>query len=153
MIIKNDKKSTISDIAKSRQERRERDNELVAGIFRYIEHKGGTLNFRFKKYAGDEYKEYRLVDGERYKLPRMVARHLNKDVHYTKYKTLDKNFADGIQGGVSSQSSRFEDGTRKRSQHMNVEEKIHRCEFRSLEFMDDDLDLIPASISMVTSTI
>jgi len=152
MIIKSDKKPTIADLAKDRQSRRERDNELVTGIFRYIEHTGGTLNFRFKKYAGDEYKEYSLVDGERYKLPRMVARHLNKDVHYTKYKTLDNNFS-GVQGGSSSQASRFEDGTRKRSHSMALEEKIHRCEFRSLEFMDDDLDLIPANISMVKSVV
>lgn len=148
-LIKDEKKVTKQDLLKQRDAKRERDNELVTGIFYYTERPGGTLSFRFKKYAGDDYKEYVLTHGERYKLPRMVARHLNKDVHYTKYKTLDSS---AMQGAAPAQKSRFEDGTKRRNQGMNIQEKVHRCEFRSLEFMDEDLDLIPSNITMVTST-
>lgn len=148
-LIKDEKKVTKQDIVKNRDAKRERDNELVTGIFYYTERPGSILSFRFKKYAGDDYKEYNLQHGERYKLPRMVARHLNKDVHYTKYTQLDNS---SMQAGAQGQKSRFEDGSRRKQHGMSMQEKVHRCEFRSLEFMDEDLDLIPSNITMVTST-
>jgi hypothetical protein len=144
-----DKKKTKEDAFKAREARRERDNELITGIFRYIERPGNALRFRFKKYAGDDYKQYKLIDGERYKLPRMVARHLNKDVYYMKYKHIP-GFG-GMQGGVAPEGNRFNDGLYTSDKGMHFQEKVHRCEFRSLEFSDEDLDASPPNITMVTA--
>ena len=63
---KEDRKITKIELGKKLEAMRERDNELVTGIFRYIEHKGGTLRFRYKKYAQDEFKAYELTDGIKY---------------------------------------------------------------------------------------
>jgi hypothetical protein len=159
---KDEKKLTKVELQKNLEARRERDNELVTGIFRYIEHPRSVLRFRFKKYAGDEYKAYELWDGERYRLPRMVARHLNQGVHYIDYKHMPGEqgmlgvraaSTQGTRGGMSrSQSaSEFSDGLMRNNIAMQVVTKIPRCEFRSLEFMDDDLDLNQANISEVRS--
>lgn len=139
---KDEKKLTKLDVAKKLEASRERDNELVTGIFRYIEHPKGTLRFRYKKYAQDEFKAYELTDGQKYKLPRMVARHLNSNVHYIEYKRLDKNLGEmGMIAGIN-------DGSLQCPERMQVTSKVPRCEFRSLEFMDDDL--APANIVEVT---
>lgn len=139
---KDEKKLTKAEVAKKIEAARERDNELVTGIFRYIEHPKGTLRFRFKRYAQDEFKAYDLRDGEKYKLPRMVARHLNNGVHYLDYKRLDNQMGEfGIHAGIN-------DGSLQCPERMQVTTKVPRCEFRSLEFMDDDLT--PSSLVEVT---
>lgn len=142
MSEKNEKKPTKAEVAKKIEAARERDNELVTGVFRYIEHKNGTLRFRFKKYAQDDYKAYELVDGQRYRLPRMVARHLNNNVHYLEYKALNKSLGD------QRVNAGYNDGSIKSPENMQVAEKVRRCEFIPLEFMDDDIS--PSSLSEVT---
>lgn len=139
-----EKKPSKAEIAKKIEASHERDNELVTGVFRYVEHKNGTLRFRFKKYAQDEYKAYELVDGQRYRLPRMVARHLNNNVHYLEYKPLGKTLGD------QRVNAGFNDGSIKSPENMQVAEKIRRCEFVPLEFMDDDIS--PSALSEVTMT-
>jgi hypothetical protein len=141
---KDEKKLTRADVAKKLEASRERDNELVTGIFDYIEHKKGTLRFRFKKYAQDEFKAYELRDGEKYKLPRMVARHLNNNVHYLEYKALNSLTDDNGR----PMSAGFNDGSLTCPERMQVTTKVHRCAFRSLEFMDDDLS--PSGLVEVT---
>lgn len=132
---KEEKKLNKIELAKKLESMRERDNELVTGIFRYIEHPKGTLRFRFKKYAQDEFKAYELVDGEKYKIPRMVARHLNNNVHYLEYKKLDKY----LDQNSSPVRAAYNDGSLSSPERMQITEKVPRCEFRSLEFMDDDI--------------
>lgn len=158
---KDEKKLTKIELQKNLEAMRERDNELVTGIFRYIEHPRSVLRFRYKKYAGDEYKAYELWDGERYRLPRMVARHLNQNVHYIDYKHMPgQQGALGIRaastqdprGGGSLRShsaGEFSDGLMRNNIALQCVTKVPRCEFRSLEFMDDDLDLNQANISEV----
>lgn len=142
---KEERKMTRGELAKKLDAMHERDNEKVTGIFRYIEHQGGTLRFMFKKYPQDELKKYEFTDGERYQIPRMVARHLNQGIHYTEYKHLDNNFGEqGIRGAIN-------DGSGKLRGHMYATRKVPRCEFRSLEFMDEDLDMVPNRIIEVTS--
>lgn len=138
-----EKKITKAELAKRLEGMRERDNELVTGVFRYLEHRGGTLRFRFKRYAQDEYKAYELVDGQKYRLPRMVARHLNQNVHYLAYKTLDKEL------GKMAVNAAYNDGSLNSPERMQVTEKVPRCEFMSLEFMDDDIS--PSNIVQVTT--
>ncbi len=139
------RKVTKLELAKKMDAMWERDNELVSGIFRYLEHPNGTLNFRYKKYARDEYKHYELKDGERYQLPRMVVRHLNNDVYYKEYKHLGGDSGRfGTRAAMNSGSS-ANNGEIKISENMHSIEKVPRCEFRSLEFMDDDLSLMPSN--------
>lgn len=142
---KDEKKITKLELAKNLEAMRERDNDLVTGIFRYIEHPRGTLRFRFKKYANDEYKAYELVDGQKYNLPRMIARHLNNNVHYMEYQRLDKTL-EGM-----SVSAGYNDGSLQCPERMQVANKVHRCEFRSLEFMDDDI--APSSLVQVVTKV
>jgi len=41
------------------------------------------------------------------------------------------------------------DGRSGSSTSMYAVEKIHRCEFKSLEFLDEDIDINPSNITQV----
>jgi len=147
---KDEKKLNKIELAKKLEAQHDRDNELVTGIFRYIEHPKGTLRFRFKKYAQDDYKAYELTDGGKYKLPRMVARHLNNNVHYMEYKRLDQQLGDMTGHGMTVHAA-VNDGSLQSPEKMQIANKVPRCEFRSLEFMDDDI--APSGLVEVTTRV
>lgn len=110
-----DKKSTKEEIKKELKRRRERDSQMVKGIFRFHEVPGGTLRFVFKAYKEDPVERYDLVDGTIYTIPLGVALHLNTNVWYPQHAyQLDK------------------DG----KPQMQIAKKIRRASFQSLEFMD-----------------
>jgi hypothetical protein len=60
---------------------REHDREMLKGVFRDLEVKGGVVKFVYKKWPGDDIKWYELHDGQEYELPRGVVKHLN-NLHY-----------------------------------------------------------------------
>lgn len=138
------KKLTKADVAKKIAEEYEKDHEMVSGVFRNLEHKGGTLNFRFKKYKQDNYDEYSLVDGQRYTLPRMVVKHLNNNVHYMKYSRVK----DGVPGSLIAAANN--DGRIKTNDKMHAIEKDRRCEFIPVDFNQDNTDLMPNDIVQVS---
>lgn len=104
---------------KSLKFQRDKDKEMVKGIFHYYECPGGCMSFNFKKYKGDQVQRYDLVDGKVYTIPLGVAKHLNTNGSYPVHK-----HAQDEQGNVS----------------MKIGQKVNRFGFQSLEFMDiDDL--------------
>lgn len=127
------KKLTKAELAKKIDAMRERDMELVTGIFRYIEKPNQKLQFNYHKYEGDGNPRYELVDGQRYRLPRMVARHLNQNCYYVEYQRMAARLG-GDQGVMMAGT-----GNEDTQAQMYGVKKIHRTEFRSLEFMDEDL--------------
>jgi hypothetical protein len=94
---------------------RDKDRELVKGIFRYYEVPGGMMSFMYRAYKEDPVEKYDLVDGGVYTLPLGVAKHLNKNakvpVHSYQVDENGKPIA-------------------------RVGEKISRVGFQSLEFVD-----------------
>jgi hypothetical protein len=94
---------------------RKKDREQVRGIFRFHEVPGGQMEFVFKKYKGDPLEKFTLVDGEVYTIPLGVAKHLNMNCWYPSY-----NYKNDEAGRPT----------------MSVAEKIRRCSFQSLEFID-----------------
>lgn len=137
------RKLTKAEAIKKLEAAKEKDLELIVGVFRYLEHPGSTLKFNFGRYQGDGFPQYALEDGKTYKLPRMVAKHLNTNIHYLKYNQL--NGSDGVHAAQSSGNSRFAEAVnvdgKYRPDMTYVVKKIPRCEFRPLEFMEDDLEL------------
>lgn len=110
---------------------RDKDREMVRGIFRFFEVQGGMMQFSFRKYREDEVENFNLVDGEIYTIPRGVAHHLSNNCWYPEHAyKLDES-------GKPS---------------MQVTKKKRRCTFEPLDFMDiEDLnDLAPKDIEMVT---
>jgi hypothetical protein len=95
---------------------RDRDREMVKGIFRFHECPGGSIKFSFRAYKEDDVETYELTDGMVYNIPLGVARHLNKNCWYPvhSYET---------------------DDTGKPT--MRIGQKVHRCSFQSLDFIDD----------------
>ena len=109
------KNSTKEEIKKELKYRRDRDRQNVKGIFRFNECEGGTLSFVYRAYKEDQVERYDLVDGQIYELPLGVARHLNTNVWYPQHAYLmDK------------------DG----KPQMQINKKINRASFQSLEFTD-----------------
>lgn len=71
---------------------RDKDRELVTGIFQYHELRGGELKFRIKLYKEDPIEKFELTDGKVYKLPLGVAKHLRKNGKIAQHAfVLDEN--------------------------------------------------------------
>jgi len=96
---------------------RDKDREMVKGIFNFYEVPGGTMAFRIKLYKWDDVEKYELKDGETYTLPLGIAKHLNKNGSYPVHA-----HAVDAQGRPT-----FKIGQKKR-----------RFGFQSLEFIDPD---------------
>jgi len=143
-------KMSKDELARQIKRMRDRDAELVTGIFRNRENPAsaggrGMVLFNFKAYPGDPFETYELFDGERYELPRGVARHLNTNCFYKEYQHLPGEFgAQGVRGAAA-------DGKYK-SHNLQMAKKIHRYEFVSLEYMDDDPDMMQSGLVEVTVT-
>lgn len=112
-------KKDTSKIKKSLRWHRDKDREMVRGMFKFYEVPGGQMSFVYRAYKEDKTERYDLVDGQIYSLPLGVARHLNKNGWYPvhSYTTNEQ--------GIPSQK---------------IGEKKRRFGFQSLEFVDiDDL--------------
>ena len=111
---------------------RDKDRELVKGIFRFHEVPGGCLNFSFKAYKQDEVERYDMVDGQVYTVPLGVAKHLNKNLWYPEYAYVK---SEGVYNGFGP------------NQTMKATKKVRRCSFQSLEFID--VDEVPTNVQSV----
>lgn len=110
---------------------RQKDREMVRGIFRFFEVPGGTMAFSFRKYKGDEVESYSMNDGEIYTVPRGVAHHLSNNCWYPESQHKMDEF-----GRIVAQ----------------VNKKKRRCSFEPLDFLDAETlsDLTPANLETVT---
>lgn len=100
---------------------RDKDRELVKGKFIFHEVPGGTLSFVFRAYKEDQTERFDLADGQIYTLPLGVAKHLNKNCWYPVHSYQTDEFGKSIQ---------------------KIGQKVRRCSFQSLEFVDIE-DLTP----------
>lgn len=140
----------IRAFAKQIQKMKERDSELIVGIFENRECPGQAVNFNIKLYPGEDFVSYRLEDGQRYQIPRGVARHLNNNCFYTEYKHLQGDSP--IDGGHPVQMALpVNDGRRPNAERYQARRKIHRYAFRSLEYLDEDMS--PVDIVEVTKAV
>lgn len=110
---------------------RDKDREMVRGMFRFFEVPGGTMSFPFRKYKEDEVENFTMVDGEIYTVPRGVAHHLSNNCWYPEHSY--KQNEQGIPTAM-------------------VTKKKRRCTFEPLDFMDvsDLRDLTPSNVETVT---
>lgn len=110
---------------------RDKDREMVRGIFRFFEVPGGNMSFSFRKYREDEVETFSLNDGDIYTIPRGVAHHLSNNCWYPEH------------------AYKMDDHGRP---SMQVTKKKRRCSFEPLDFMDaDDInDLTPSNLETVT---
>lgn len=129
--IKKEIKSNLPIKGKDLKYQRDRDREMVRGIFRFYEVPGGNLSFSFRKYREDEIETYSLNDGEIYTIPRGVAHHLSNNCWYPEFA--------------------YKQDESMRNVAMMTKKK-RRCSFDPLDFMDiEDLnELKPANIETVT---
>lgn len=107
---------------------RDKHREMVRGKFIFHEVPGGTLKFSFREFREDQTESYSLVDGEIYTLPLGVAKHLNKNCWYPVHAYALDDSGKPVQ---------------------RVGQKVRRCSFQSLEFVDID-DLTPVGGEIVT---
>ena len=107
---------------------RDKDRQVVKGRFKYYDVPGGEMKFCYKAYKGDPVQGFSLKDGEVYSIPLGVARHLNKNCFYTVHKYAVDSAGRPLQ---------------------EIGQKIQRCEFVPLEFIDIE-DLTPAGSTIVT---
>lgn len=102
---------------------RDKDRQMVKGIFRFHECPGGVMSFVFKYWKEDPVERYDMVDGQIYSVPLGVAKHLNNNCWYPEYSF--------IKGDGKTVAAYSPDG-----QVMKVSRKVKRCSFQSLEFID-----------------
>ena len=113
-------KKTVEVDKKSLAYQSGKDKEMVKGMFKFYEVPGGSMAFMYRKYKGEKPERYSMVDEDTYTIPLGVAKHLNNDCWYPVHTyATDEN-------GKPSQK---------------VSQKVKRCGFQSLEFMDiEDFD-------------
>lgn len=114
-------KKDIKPKKKNLQYERDKDREMVRGIFRFHEVPGGQMEFCFKAYKNDPVETFQLIDGQIYTIPLGVAKHLNRNLWYPKYSYVND-----------------EAGRPK----VCITEKVRRASFQSLEFIDIE-DMTP----------
>jgi hypothetical protein len=102
---------------------RDKDREMVKGIFRFHECPGGVMSFVYKFYKEDPVERFDLVDGQVHTIPLGVAKHLNKNCWYPEYDYIK---SEGKTVGGFSPDGKV----------MRVSRKVKRCSFQSLEFID-----------------
>ncbi len=107
--------ATRDEMAKKLKIERDKDREMVKGVFKYYEVPGGVVEFCFKKYDEDPLEKFTMYDGQVYTIPLGVAKHLNNNTWYPVHEY-----------------GRNEDG----SPLQRIGQKIRRMAFQSLEFMD-----------------
>jgi hypothetical protein len=94
---------------------RDKDREMVKGMFKFYEVEGGMMSFVYRAYKQDKTERYDLVDGHIYTIPLGVAKHLNKNGWYP------------IHGYIMDE---------KGTPSMKIGQKKRRFGFQSLEFVD-----------------
>lgn len=109
------KKESAAKIKSTLNYRRDKDREMVRGIFRFHEVPGGTYAFSYRAYKGDPIEKFTLTDGEICTIPLGVAKHLNKNCWYPVHEYAK---------------------TEKGEMHTKIGRQVHRCSFQSLEFVD-----------------
>lgn len=107
---------------------RDKDREMVKGIFKFYEVEGGGMSFVYKAYKEDPVERFDFVDGQIYTIPLGVAKHLNKNGWYPVH------------------TFQMDDMGRPT---MKIGQKVRRFGFNSLEFVDID-DLTPVGGPLVT---
>jgi hypothetical protein len=109
------KEAVKKDAKPSLKFQRDRDREMVKGIFRFHEVPGGSMSFVFKAYKEDPVERFDLVDGQVYTIPLGVAKHLNKNCAYPQHAYALDDAGKPV---------------------ARIGKMIRRCSFQSLEFVD-----------------
>lgn len=107
---------------------RDKDRQMVRGMFNFHECPGGTLSFSIKLYKEDQLETYHLTDQQICSIPLGVAKHLNKNGWYPihRYAKLEGE-----------------------GHMMKIGHKVRRFGFTSLEFIDED-DLTAVGVPLST---
>lgn len=145
-------KATKEEMRKQLENMRARDAELITGTFRNLENQAnagskGAIAFGVKLYPGDPFEFYELHDGERYSLPRGVVKHLKQGCFYKEYQQLTDEL-----GQNTGMTTAMHDG-RLKTKNMQAARKIHRFDFNTLDFNDEDIsdlkrvDLVEVTVS------
>jgi hypothetical protein len=113
-------KKPLIKMSLNKEQLMERNMELVRGVFVYDEAPGAILSFSFHHYKNIGTKFYTFKDGETYKIPRCVAKHIANNGSYVIHEyQMDES-------GVP----RVRIGRKKRRYH-----------FESVDFFGDDESL------------
>jgi hypothetical protein len=128
MSVEKDIKDVKAAPKKNLRYLRDKDREMVKGIFRFYEVPGGSMSFVYRAYKEDPVERFDFVDGEVYTIPLGVAKHLNKRGSYPIHTYAQD--ADG-------------------KPLMKVGQKVRRFGFQSLEFIADE-DLIGTDKEIIT---
>jgi len=118
--VNNPKQETLS-VPAALDAKRAEERKMVRGIFRFHEVPNGQMEFMYRKYKGDPLEKFSMKDGEVYEIPLGVARHLNTNCWYPVYGHNDK-----AQQEVAGSAA------------MSIKEKIRRCSFQSLDFVEQE---------------
>jgi len=119
------------ELAPNLKYQRDKDRQMVRGKFIFHEVPGGKMEFAFRAYKGDPIEIYRMTDGEILTIPLGVYKHLNTNVWYPSW-----NYKSNSAG----------------MPEMTIGQKIRRCSFQSMEFLDIEGDTRPLPSAIEAAT-
>lgn len=103
---------------------RDKDRELVTGVFRFFECPNMPMRFVFRKYKEDPVETYEMYDGEVYTIPLSVAKHLNQNGWYP------------INEYILNKAEQPNKDVRAPKGNYRMARKVRRFGFQSMDFMD-----------------
>lgn len=130
-------KLSKEDAMKKWEAQLEKDYEPVTGVFENKEKPGQKLSLWWGK--DGTLKQYTFEEGKRYKIPRALAKHLNQNCYYPEYQHLSGKLAD-VGASMAVQPETALSGHEDTFKNMYAIKKHYRASFRSLEYMDDDIN-------------
>ena len=144
------KKHTAGEAEKILADRKSKDATPVTIIFKNYETPGAPVTFGIKLHHGEEIDMYELYDGERYRLPLGVAKHLAQECYYKQYKHQPGEEHRGDQGVRVAPYARGLNIDGKLRPVMYQSKKIYRYGVIPLDFGATELDLLPADLVEVS---
>ena len=104
------KKQTRNTVTKEKSDEmiralRKRDEQMVNGLFEFIDAQGGWIEFSYRFYPGEPLRTVKIAHGEIVDVPRHLMIHLNNT--YKKVRYLDENLDSKGKRGVPTKFNKI----------------------------------------------
>lgn len=134
--VRNSKKMTREELQQKLVRESEEDSGMCTGIFRNLEKRGQSVDFCIKLHDWEPV-NYTLYDGQMYRLPIGVAKHINNKCFKVQYVPLAKSEAAlGVDADVTEG---FKSGIVSRHNKLKAKRKVFRFSFDSTDFSTNSI--------------
>lgn len=118
----------------------QKDEQLVCGVFRNLEHDGVGAKIVRKKYANHTLLPWNFIDGHTYSIPIYLAKHINQECYYTIYENIRNPLMINDATQLNNMANRNNDANPYAT--MKIARKKHRYAFYPLDYGAQGMDIV-----------